>query len=152
MPVPRAFPQYDVSMVAVIAETLTRAAALWDNLLATTQSRSGAIENPGLAIEQFLRLVVVDLALRAFALLRLSGLQPPSPTTPLWAEPNGGGKLLRRLTERAGLTRERLASCLNVSDTAVDNWLDGKNRPTPENIVAIAEVLARCSQDSTAKL
>ena len=151
VPVPPPFREYDISMVAVIAEAVTRAALLWDNLLATIQTRSGAIENPGLAIEQFLRLVVVDLALRSFALLRLSGLQPPSPTTPLWAEPNGGGKLLRRLTERAGLTRERLASCLNVSDTAVDNWLDGKNRPTPENIVAIAEALARCNQDSTVR-
>ena len=151
VPVPPAFREYDISMVAIIAEAVTRAALLWDNLLATIQSRSGAIEHPGLAIEQFLRFVVVDLALRAFALLRLSGLQPPRPATPLWAEPNGGGKLLRRLTERGGLTRERLASCLNVSDTAVDNWLDGKNRPTPENIVAIAEVLARCTRDATAK-
>ena len=151
VPVPPAFREYDISMVAVVAESVTRAALLWDNLLATIQSRSGAIEHPGLAIEQFLRLVVVDLALRAFALLRLSRLQPPCPTTPLWAEPNGGGKLLRRLTERGGLTREQLASCLNVSDTAVDNWLDGKNRPTPENVVAIAGVLARCTGDATAK-
>lgn len=151
VPVPHSFHQYDISMVAVIVEAVTRAALLWDNLLATIQSRSGAIEHPSLTIEQFLRLVVVDLALRAFALLRLSGVKPPRPTTPLWAEANGGGQLLRRLTARAGLTREQLASCLNGSDTAVDNWMDGKNRPTPENIVTIAEVLARCTQDATAK-
>ena len=148
-------PQSDMgnvaSMVAVIAEAVNRAALQWDKLLATIQSRSMTIENSGLAIEQFLRLVVVDLSLRIFALLRLADLKPHPPGTPLWAEENGGGRLLRGLTEKAGLTREHLASCLDVSDTAVDNWLDGKNRPTPEKIAAIADALARHTESVTAE-
>ena len=149
VPVPHLFREYDVSMVAVIGEAVTRASLQWDNLIATIQSRSTTIEDSALAIKQFLRLVVVDLSLRIFALLRMAGLKPHPPETPLWAEENGGGKLLRRLTERAGLTRENLASCLDVSDTAIDNWLDGKNRPTPGNIAAIADALASHTEDAT---
>ena len=151
VPVPDPFREYDISMVAVIGEAVTRAALLWDNLLASIQSRSMTIDDRAQAIGQFLRLVVVDLSLRIFALLRMADLKPHPPGTPLWAEENGGGKLLRRLAERAGLTREQLASCLNVSDTTVDNWLDGKNRPTPGNIAAIADSLARHTEDVTAK-
>ena len=148
VPVPHLFREYDVSMVSVIGGAVARAALQWDNLIATIQSRS-TIEDSTLAIKQFLSLVVVDLSLRIFALLRMAGLKPHPPGTPLWAEENGGRKLLRRLTERAGLTREKLASRLNVSDTAVDNWLDGKNRPTPGNIAAIADALASHSEDAT---
>ncbi len=148
VPVPHLFREYDVSMVTVIGGAVARAALQWDNLIATIQSRS-TIEDSALAIKQFLSLVVVDLSLRIFALLRMAGLKPHPPGTPLWAEENGGGKLLRRLTERAGLTREKLACRLNVSDTAVDNWLDGKNRPTPGNIAAIADALARHTENAT---
>ena len=151
VPVPHLFREYDISMVAVIAEAVARASLQWDNLLAKMQSRSGTIENSAQAIEQFLRLVVVDLSLRVFALLRLAGLKPHCPETPLWAEENGGGRLLRRLMGKAGLTREQLASRLDVSDTSVDNWLDGNNRPTPEKIAAIADALAPHVENATAK-
>ena len=151
VPVPHLFREYDISMVAVIAEAVARASLQWDNLLAKMQSRSGTIENSAQAIEQFLRLVVVDLSLKVFALLRLAGLKPHCPETPLWAEENGGGRLLRRLMGKAGLTREQLASRLDVSDTSVDNWLDGNNRPTPEKIAAIADVLAPHVENATAK-
>ena len=134
LPVPHLFPQYDISMVTIFYEAVTRAALLWDKLLARIQSRSVAIDNRGPAIEQFLKLVVVDFSLRIFALLRMAGLEPDPPGTPLWAEENGGGKLLRRLADRAGLTREQLESRLEVSDTTVDNWMDRKNRPTPKNV------------------
>ena len=142
VPVPHNFPQYGISMVDVIGEAVTRAALHWDSLLARIQSRSVNIDNSQLAIEQFLRLVVVDLSLRTFALLRMAGIKPPCPTTPEWAEENGGGRLLRRLTQKSGLTREELAFRLNVSDSTVDNWLDGKYRPAIENVAAIAQALA----------
>ena len=44
-----------------------------------------------------------------------------------------------------------MACCLGVSDRAVDNWLDGKNRPTPEKIAAIADALARHTRNATAE-
>ena len=97
VPVPPLFREYDISMVTVIGEAVNRAALQWDNLLSTIQSRSGTIDNSALAIEQFLRLAIVDLSLRVFALLRMAGLKPYLQGTPLWAEENGGGRLLRRL-------------------------------------------------------
>ena len=74
--------------------------------------------------------------------MRLAGLKPGPSGVPLWAEENGGGKLLSAFTGEAGLTRSQLALCLEMSETSVDNWLDGKNHPTTANIAAIASVLA----------
>ena len=151
VPVPPLFRQYNASTAVIIGVAIARAALRWDNLLATMQSRSASIEDRGPATERFLRLVVVDLALRVFALLRLAGMEPPRPETPLWAQENGGCKLLRKLKKSAGLTRNQLALRLDVSYTSVDNWLDGKNRPTPENIAAIAEVLAGRATDAAVR-
>ncbi len=142
VPVPPLFRQRDVSMPIIVAATVARAAQRWDQLVSTMQSRSGRTTDSGKAVEGFLRIVVVDLAVRAFALMRLAGLKPSEPETPLWSQENGGGKLLRALTRGANLTRDQLAARLGVSATSVDNWLDGNNRPTPENISVIAKVLA----------
>ena len=149
LPVPQLFNQYDISMGGIFREAVTRAALRWDGLLARMQSRSADIDDRGVAIDQFLRLVIVDLSVRVFALFRMTGIEPQRPGTPIWAEENGGGKFLRQLTQNASLTREALASNLNVWDTTVDNWLDGKNRPTTENIAALAEVLAQHMDDVT---
>ena len=83
------------------------------------------------------------MAIRVFALLRLAELAPSDSETPLWAQENGGGKFLRALTQQAGLTRWELAASLGFNyTTTVDNWLDGNHRPAPENISAIASVVA----------
>ena len=129
-------------MAEAIAEAVDFAAIRWDELLAMLQSHSASLENYGLAIERFMRLVVVDLALRIGAVLRLAELEPAALGTPSWAEENAGAMLLRKLTAEAGLTRETLAGLAEVSDTSVDNWLDGKNRPEPEHAFAIARVLS----------
>lgn len=141
VPEPPLLLQYNASIAVFIAASIARAAARWDTLLAVIQSSSSAIENRAMAAERLLRLAVVDLSLRAFALARLAELEPP-PETPLWAQQNGGGRLLRQFTEQAGLTRDQLAARLEVSYTAVDNWLDGKNRPTPRYVAALAKELA----------
>ena len=142
VPVPPAFGKYGISMPEIIAKAVERESQRWDGLVATMQSHSGRTDNPGPAIVGFLRIVVVDLAVRIFALTRLAGLEPGSAESPFWAQENGGGKLLRALTHRAGLSRDKLATGLEVSDRTVDNWLDGNNRPTPEHIAAIANTLA----------
>ena len=142
IPVPPMFHKAGLSMPEFIREAIAHAALRWDNLQATTQSRGPATLDTGQAAYQFLRIVVVDVALRAFALLRLANLQPHPPTTPLWAQENGGGKVLRELTKNAGLTRKQLAARLETSSTSVDNWLDGKNRPSPEYFAKLAGELA----------
>ena len=153
VPVPPGFAQYDISMPKIIGAAVARAAAKWDNLMSGIQSRSGTIRDIDQAISQFLRIVVIDVAVRVFALLRLAGLEPSTPDTPSWAQENGGGKLLRRLATKSELTRDQLAARLEVSYTSIDNWLDGKVRPTPENIAALADVFAsRIANSSQAQL
>ena len=150
VPVLPGIDECDVTMAQVIGGVIGIAAMQWDELLSDTQSRSAAIEDRGMAVERLLRLIVVELAVRIFALLRLAGLEPPEPGTPRWAQENGGGRLLRRLAENAGLTRAQLAARMEVSYTSVDNWFDGNHRPTAENIAALAHELANPAQGQTA--
>ena len=147
-PVPPQLNENDVSMVTVVSDAIALAAVRWDDLLANIQSRSGQVIDRRLAAERFLRLVIVDLSVRIFAFLRLCGIEPSRPETPLWAEENGGGKLLRRFTKRAGLSRDQLAARLGVFPSSVDNWLDGKHRPEPQNIERLAVELARTSAET----
>ena len=142
VPEPPLFLRYDASLAKMLPAAIARTAVRWDDLVAVMQSHSGTTRDPGSAITSILRLVVVDAAIRVFAFMRLAGLNPSPPGTPLWAQANGGGNLLRAFMGKAGLTRSQLAALLEVSETSVDNWLDGKNRPTTENIAAIANVLA----------
>ena len=142
VPVPSPFEKYGISMPNIVAAAIARESQRWDKLVATMQSRSAATDDVASDITGFLRIIVVDLAVRVFALLRLAELDPSNSETPLWAQENGGGRYLRALTQQAGLTREEIACRIDVSDTSVDNWLDGNNRPTPENIAAIAEAIA----------
>ena len=153
VPVPPMFHEAGLSMPEFIGGAIALATRRWDKLQATTQSRGPTPSDRGLAAYRFLRLVVVDLALRAFALLQLSNLEPHPPTPPLWAQENGGGRMLRELTKDAGLTRKQLAARLETSSTSVDNWFDGKNRPSPEFIARLAdELTVRVAGKSSSQL
>ena len=149
VPLTPTFQQYGISLSEFIAIAIARAATRWDGLLAEVQSKSARIGDRSIAADRLLQFVVIDLSVRIFALLRLSGIDPERPGVPLWAQENGGGKLLRNLTARAGLTREELAKQLGVSSTSVDNWLDGKVRPTNDSVAALSEVLADEIRDVT---
>ncbi len=142
IPEPAVLKQYKTPMTSVVAQTLDSTSERWDALLATLQSRSARIEDYTTAVVGFMRLVVVDLSLRTFALARLADLDLPESSTPSWAEEDSQRNLLRQLVKDAGLTREQLADLLKISDTSVDNWLDGKIRPTRKNVAALAEELA----------
>ena len=149
VPEPPVFRQYDASTSKIIAAAIARIAGRWDNLVGTMQSHSGRTDAPGPAAVGFLRILTVELALRVFALLRLAELEPDLPATPLWAQENGAGLLLRAMAGQANLTRGQLAERLDVSETTVDNWLDGIHRPTPEHIADIANALADRIDDAT---
>lgn len=142
VPEPPLFRQYDKSTSKIIAAAIARVAYRWDTLVGTMQSHSVRTDDPGPAAVGFLRILTVELALRVFALLRLAELEPDLPETPLWAQENGAGQLLRAMAGQAHLTRGQLAERLEVSETTVDNWLDGIHRPTPEHIADIAAALA----------
>ena len=150
VPEPPSLRQYDAFASYLIAAATDILATRWDNLVATMQSNSGRTDDLGPAAVGFLRILTVELALRVFALLRLAELAPDLPATPLWAQENGGGQLLRVMAGQASLTRGQLAEQLEVSETTVDNWLDGVHRPTPEHIAAIAAAFDGRIDGSTA--
>lgn len=129
-------------MATAVGNAVGLAGERWDGLMANIQSRGAPIAELGEAGERFLRLAAADLALRLFALSRLTGWQPPERGAPLWVENNGAGKILRRHASQAGLSRRRLALMLNVSEVSVDNWLDGNNLPTREHVSDMARVIA----------
>lgn len=129
-------------MASVVGMTLMMICGEWDRLMAHLQARSGQATDVGDAVAQLLRLVVVDAALRLFALVYLDLEDLPGSEPPAWVLENGTGNILRQRLREAGLTRDQLAARLEVSLTSVDNWLDGKNRPSPENVAALAQELA----------
>ena len=132
----------DLPMAAAVGISVMMACGKWDRLMAHLQGRSGKITDVGEAGTEFLRLVIVDLALRLFALARLNLVALPKLEPPIWVLENGIGNILRQHLRQAGLTRDQLAARLEVSPTSVDNWLDGRNRPSAGNVTPLAEELA----------
>ena len=117
----------------------------WDRLVGYMRSTSSPVDRPGLVATSYLRLAVIDMALRASAVFWLAKLPTPDEETPLWAKDKGGAKYLRQLLARCGVprpTREQLAEGLEVSDNTIDNWLDTNIRPSRANVDRIAEALA----------
>ena len=129
-------------MASAVGMTLMMVCGEWDRLMAHIQACSGQAADVGGAVAQLLRLVVADAALRLFALVYLDLEDPPGSEPPTWVLENGAGNILRQRLREAGLTRDHLAARLEVSPTSVDNWLDGKNRPSIENVAALARELA----------
>ena len=129
-------------MASVVGMTLMMVCGEWDRLMAHIQACSGQAADVGEAVAQLLRLVVADAALRLFALVYKDLEDPPGSEPPAWVLENGVGNILRQCLREAGLTRDQLAAWLEVWPTSLDNWLDGKNRPSPENVGALARELA----------
>jgi len=129
-------------MSSVVGMTLMMVCGEWDRLMAHVQACSGQAEDVGETVAQLLRLVVADAALRLFALVYLDLEDLPGSEPPAWVLENGTGNILRQRLREAGLSRAQLAARLEVWPTSVDNWLDGKNRPSPASIAALARELA----------
>ena len=129
-------------MASVVGMTFMMVCGEWDRLMAQIQGRSGKIVHVGEAGTQLLRMAVVDLSLRVFALSYLDLISLPGPEPPAWVLENGPGNILRQHLRQAELTRDQLAARSGVSPTSVDNWLDGKNRPSADSVAALAEGLA----------
>jgi Flp pilus assembly protein TadD/transcriptional regulator with XRE-family HTH domain len=130
----------------VISTAIAWYADRWDGLSGYMRSTSAPVDRPDLAAISFLRLAIIDLALRTSAVLWLADLPIPAEGTPLWAEEKGGAKYLRQLLDMCRdtkPTRDQLAERLGVSYNTIDSWLDTDSRPSGARIDGISEELTR---------
>lgn len=104
------------------------------------------------AARSFVGLAAVDLGLRLWGLNYLTGMNVRLDEMLLWAEENGIGKILRSRLADTGLNRGQLAARLEVSETTVDNWLDGRNWPGREYVDTLGRELAGGDADRAGPL
>ena len=124
----------------------------WDMLMRSMVDRSARIADVSGAGRRFLRLAVVDIALRMIGFAHFAGVDLREPKVPVWAKPNGVGEVLRAHLREAGLTRYQLAMGVGVSPTTVDNWLDGRNAPGRSYLPGLAKQLSQTRAVSTSDL
>ena len=126
----------------VYGDSMEFTARRWDSFMSLIQSESSWNVEMRDAGQCFLRLAVVDVSVKLFALNWIAGIEVRLPSAPLWAEENGIGRVLRVRLAESGLTRDQLAARIEVSPTSVDNWLDGQNWPDDQYVETLARELA----------
>lgn len=114
----------------------------WDRLGSVMYAQAAKVKDREGALRSYLRLIVIDLAVRVTSLLWLTSKAPPQSGLPHWATEGGMSQHLNELRKAAGTTREQLTESCEVSRQAVDGWLDKGARPTDLHISKIAASLA----------
>ena len=116
----------------------------WDAVGGEVRSATSPVRDSQLAAVPYLRLAVIDIALRVSAIAKSTGVPPPGEDAPSWSLIKGKGQVLRELMKelRGKVTREDLAEHLGVSNNTLDQWLSGKSRPANERLVRVAQEFA----------
>jgi len=136
---------HDMPLTKMLSFVFAFQADRWDRLVGYMRGSSYPVMRQDLAPVPYLRFLVIDLALRITAIIRLAELPNLESEIPSWAEESCSGRLLKEFQDRCRpkrLTREQLAELLDVSNNTIDSWLDGKSRPSEDSILRISEVLA----------
>ena len=126
------------------ASVLDLHAVNWDRLRAILLPRMSRVYPSHLTSvwNAYIRLSIVDLALRVAAQLHLSGASPDLLELLDWERISRPGDFLNEMRSRGGLTLMNFAEKLKKSDTAAQAWLYSGARPSDKNIVRVGEVLA----------
>ena len=98
----------------------------------------------------YVRIAVIDVALRLAAHLHLAGSSPAVLDFLSYCSREARGEFLNQKRQQTGLTLEDLADGASVDDDTVDNWMYHGSRPSDDNLKNIAEVLADNIEGSTA--
>ena len=99
--------------------------------------------------ESYIRLAMIDLALRVAAHLHLAESSPAALDLLDSVGISSRGEYLNRKRQQAGLSLEGLADAVDVTDNAVDAWMYRGVRPSNDNLAKIAETLASRIEGST---
>ena len=133
-----------------LASTLRWHADHWDRLRSFLRRRTIYVlpSNLPQVWAAYVRLAVIDLALRLAAYLHLAGSSPAALDLLGSTDRTARGGYLNRKRKQAGLTLDGLAEEVEVSKNTVDAWMYHGARPTNDNLVRIAEVLATKTEGS----
>ena len=134
----------------VLASMLQWHADHWDLTRSFLQRRTIAVDPANLSKvwEAYVRLAIVDLALRVAAHLHLAGSSPSALDFLGHIDRKGRGDYLNRKRRQAGLTLEDLAAKVAVDDHTVDSWMYKGTRPTDDNLAKTAGVIADKTEGS----
>lgn len=96
----------------------------------------------------YVRLCVIDLALRVAAHIRLAGASPGVLDFLDSIKVSRRGAYLNKRRDEAGLPLECFAELAGVSSSAVEAWLYHGARPSDDRLVGIAKALASKGEPS----
>ncbi len=136
-----------------LTATLLWHAENWDLMRSYLRRRTTRVLPKDLSFvwNAYLRLAVIDLAIRLAAFLHLAGSSPAVLDFLSYCSRGARGDFLNQKRQQAGLSLEGLAGEVGVlEDHTVDNWMYRGTRPSDDNLRKIAEVLANSIEGSAA--
>ena len=134
-----------------LASTLEWHMDNWDMLRSFIRRRTMRVlpSNLPKVWEAYIRLVVVDLALRLAAYLHLAGSSPAGLDFRGSAYRTVRGDYLNKRRRQSGLTLEDLAEKVGVDNHTVDAWMYDGSRPSNDNLAKAVSVLAEKIEGSS---
>ena len=116
----------------------------WDLMRSSVRRRTVSVLPSRLpkVWEAFVRIAVIDLALRVAAHLHLAGASPAALDLLNWVSVDARADFLNQKRRQTPLTLEDLAETLGVTDNTVDAWMYDGARPSNDNLTNLAETLA----------
>ena len=138
----------DDNLVPPLAGVLQWHASNWDQLRSFLRPRMMRVLPGQLSKvwEAYVRLAVIDLALRIAAHLHLAGSSPTALGLLDWTAHTARGAYLNQKRRQAGLSLKDLVDAIDVNDKTIDAWMYQGTRPSDDNIVKIANALAGGSE------
>lgn len=132
------------SSLGLVKSALLWHAASWDRLRSHLRRRMARVQlsRMNLVWVVYLRLAVIDLALRAAGALHAAGADPSALQMLDRLDRSQRGWLLNQRRSAAGVPLERLAEQVGVTGNAVDGWMYHGVRPSEQNLAALAEALS----------
>ena len=137
---------------SALASMLRWHADHWDLLRSFVRRRTTSVLPSHLpkVWEAYVRLAIIDLALRISAHLHLAGSSPTTLDFLAWSSQTTRGDFLNQKRQQTFLSLEEFAEVVGVTDNTVDAWMYHGARPSNDNLAKIAETLADETEGSNA--
>ena len=141
-----ASPQVEVDdyRQSALASMLRWHAEHWDLLRSFVRRRTTRVLPGNLpkVWEAYVRIAIIDLALRVSAHLHLAGSSLAALDFLAWSNDTTRGGFLNKKRQQTTLSLEEFAEAVGVTDNTVDAWMYHGARPSSDNLAKIAETLA----------